>query len=95
MSSSETGDNELSATTALTGLGPVITMFTILLIVASNTESVGKPIGPGTPTTAPQAQALQSELRSIVHDTLPDRPLEVRPEPVAIVTCERSDAGQR
>jgi uncharacterized oligopeptide transporter (OPT) family protein len=50
---------------ATTGIGPVITMFTILLIVSSNMASVGQPIGPDTPTTAPQAQALGAVIEGV------------------------------
>jgi uncharacterized oligopeptide transporter (OPT) family protein len=56
---------------ALTGIGPVVTMFTILLIVASNNESVGKPLGPGTPTVAPQAQALQAVIAGVQGGDIP------------------------
>jgi uncharacterized oligopeptide transporter (OPT) family protein len=54
-----------------TGLGPVITMATILLIAAVNTENVGKPIGPDTPTVAPQAQALEAVIVSVQGGDIP------------------------
>jgi uncharacterized oligopeptide transporter (OPT) family protein len=41
-------------------LGPVIAMLTLWLIVEANLKTTGKPIGPGTDTVAPQAQALQA-----------------------------------
>jgi putative OPT family oligopeptide transporter len=41
-------------------LGPVIAMLTLWLIVETNLKTTGKPIGPGTDTVAPQAQALQA-----------------------------------
>jgi uncharacterized oligopeptide transporter (OPT) family protein len=56
---------------ASTGVGPVITMATILLIVAANMTSVGRPIGPGTPTVAPQAQALQAVITSVQGGEVP------------------------
>lgn len=56
---------------ATTGIGPVITMFTILLIVSSNMASDGKPIGPGTPTTAPQAQALKAVIEGVQGGDVP------------------------
>jgi len=56
---------------ATTGLGPLITMVTMLLIVASNTATVGKPIGPETPTVAPQAQALQAVIRGVQGGDVP------------------------
>jgi uncharacterized oligopeptide transporter (OPT) family protein len=56
---------------ATTGIGPVITMFTILLIVSSNMASNGEPIGPGTPTTAPQAQALKAVIEGVQGGDVP------------------------
>ncbi len=43
-----------------TGIGPVITMVVLLVIVVGNQAKFGVPIGPGTDTSAPQAQALQA-----------------------------------
>jgi uncharacterized oligopeptide transporter (OPT) family protein len=54
-----------------TGLGPLITMATMLLIVAANMERTGLPIGPGTPTEAPQAQALQAVITGVQGGDIP------------------------
>ena len=54
-----------------TGLGPLITMATMLLIVAVNMERTGLPIGPGTPTEAPQAQALQAVITGVQGGDIP------------------------
>jgi uncharacterized oligopeptide transporter (OPT) family protein len=56
---------------ATTGIGPVITMLTSLLIVSSNLESYSEPIGPGTPTTAPQAQALKAVIQGVQGGDVP------------------------
>jgi uncharacterized oligopeptide transporter (OPT) family protein len=40
-------------------IGPVIAMATLMLIAQVNMKQVGRPIGPGTTTVAPQAQALE------------------------------------
>ncbi|MBN2476818.1 MAG: OPT/YSL family transporter [Pirellulales bacterium] len=56
---------------ACTGLGPVITMATLLLIVAANVQSVGTPIGPGTPTPAPQADALKTVVEGVQGGEIP------------------------
>ena len=40
------------------GIGPVVSMATLLLIVELNMQNTGVPIGPGTDTPAPQGQAL-------------------------------------
>ncbi len=76
----------------LTGLGPPITMATLILIAATNmratsgepvpeveprtaqtTEEVatGKPMGPGTKTEAPQAQALQAVILGVQGGDIP------------------------
>ena len=54
-----------------TGLGPVITMATMLLIVGANMERAGVPIGPGTPTEAPQAQALEAVITGVQGGEMP------------------------
>jgi uncharacterized oligopeptide transporter (OPT) family protein len=54
-----------------TGLGPLVTMATILLIVATNMKTTGKPIGPGTETTAPQAQALEAVITGVQGGDIP------------------------
>ena len=55
----------------VTGLGPLITMATMLLIVAANMERTGVPIGPGTPTEAPQAQALRAVIIGVQGGEIP------------------------
>jgi uncharacterized oligopeptide transporter (OPT) family protein len=52
-------------------LGPAITMLTLLIIVGANMKSVGVPIGPGTPTVAPQAQALQAVIMGVQGGEMP------------------------
>ncbi|MCB9837907.1 MAG: OPT/YSL family transporter [Phycisphaeraceae bacterium] len=54
-----------------TGAGPVITMFVLLLIAASNMEKFGIPMGDGTDTTAPQAQALQAIITGVQGGEMP------------------------
>jgi uncharacterized oligopeptide transporter (OPT) family protein len=53
------------------GLGPVICMFTLMLIVAVNQKQHGIPIGPGTETVAPQAQALQAVITGVQGGEMP------------------------
>ncbi|MCP3920144.1 MAG: hypothetical protein GY711_31850 [bacterium] len=48
-----------------TGIGPVISMLVLLLIAAANMEKFGVPMGVGTDTTAPQAQALQAVIEGV------------------------------
>ncbi len=45
---------------ASVAIGPVVFMTTIVLIVNANLAQTGIPIGPGTETVAPQAQALEA-----------------------------------
>jgi uncharacterized oligopeptide transporter (OPT) family protein len=52
-------------------IGPVITMFVLLLIAASNMEKFGVPMGDGTDTTAPQAQALQAIITGVQGGEMP------------------------
>lgn len=52
-------------------IGPVITMATIVLIAGVNTRQFGVPIGPGTPTVAPQAQALQAVITGVQGGEMP------------------------
>lgn len=52
-------------------MGPLISMGTLLLIVEANRRSFGVPIGPGTQTTAPQAQALQAIIQGIQGGEMP------------------------
>ncbi len=54
-----------------TGLGPVITMATLLLIVGANMEQYDVPIGEGTPTAAPQAQALKAVITGVQGGEMP------------------------
>ena len=54
-----------------TGAGPLITMATILLIAQVNMAKVGVPMGPGTETTAPQAQALQAVIIGVQGGQMP------------------------
>ncbi len=50
---------------SVVGIGPVVSMLVVLLIVNVNMQQVGVPLGPGTETTAPQAQALQAVITSV------------------------------
>lgn len=52
-------------------IGPVITMSTIVLIAGVNLRQFGVPIGPGTPTVAPQAQALQAVITGVQGGEMP------------------------
>jgi len=56
---------------AVSALGPVVTMATLMLIVGANLKLTGKPIGPGTPTSAPQAQALQAVITGVQGGEMP------------------------
>lgn len=52
-------------------IGPLISMLTLYIIVSSNLTKVGIPLGDGTATTAPQAQALQRVIESFQGGQLP------------------------
>jgi uncharacterized oligopeptide transporter (OPT) family protein len=52
-------------------IGPAITMLTLLIIAGANMKSIGIPIGPGTPTVAPQAQALQAVITGVQGGEMP------------------------
>jgi uncharacterized oligopeptide transporter (OPT) family protein len=54
-----------------TGIGPVITMIVLLVIVEGNQAKFGIPIGPGTDTSAPQAQALQAVITGVQGGAMP------------------------
>ncbi len=54
-----------------TGIGPVISMIVLVLITAANTQKFGIPIGPGTDTVAPQAQALQAVVTGVQGGEMP------------------------
>ena len=54
-----------------TGIGPVISIATILLIAQTNIKTTGVPMGDGTPTTAPQAQALQAVIIGVQGGEMP------------------------
>ncbi|XHC27250.1 OPT/YSL family transporter [Phycisphaerales bacterium ac7] len=54
-----------------TGIGPVITMIVLLVIVVGNQAKFGVPIGPGTDTSAPQAQALQAVITGVQGGAMP------------------------
>jgi uncharacterized oligopeptide transporter (OPT) family protein len=50
---------------ASVAIGPVVTMATIVLIANANMAEAGVPLGPGTDTVAPQAQALQAVISGV------------------------------
>lgn len=52
-------------------IGPVITMATLVLIAGVNMKQFGAPIGPDTPTAAPQAQALDVVIRGVQGGEMP------------------------
>ncbi|MEQ8316405.1 MAG: OPT/YSL family transporter [Phycisphaerales bacterium] len=56
-----------------TGLGPVVCMLVLATIVAVNLKATDGqiPIGPGTPTVAPQAQALQAVITGVQGGEMP------------------------
>ncbi|MFG0245891.1 MAG: OPT/YSL family transporter [Phycisphaerales bacterium JB052] len=54
-----------------TGIGPIITMVVLLVIVVGNQAKFGVPIGPGTDTSAPQAQALQAVITGVQGGAMP------------------------
>ncbi len=54
-----------------TGIGPVISMLVLLLIARANIEKFGVPMGVGTDTTAPQAQALQAVITGVQGGQMP------------------------
>lgn len=52
-------------------IGPAITMLVILIIASVNMKTYGVPMGEGTPTTAPQALALQAVITGVQGGELP------------------------
>ncbi|MFG0286379.1 MAG: OPT/YSL family transporter, partial [Phycisphaerales bacterium JB039] len=56
---------------ATTWIGPVICMLTVLLIAAANMEKFGVPMGIGTETGAPQAEALKSVINGVQGGEMP------------------------
>lgn len=54
-----------------TGIGPLISLGVLLVIVAANQAKFGVPIGQGTDTTAPQAQALQAIITGVQGGEMP------------------------
>jgi uncharacterized oligopeptide transporter (OPT) family protein len=52
-------------------IGPIITMLTLILIMQVNVQRTGKPIGEGTQTTAPQAQALEAVINGVKGGDMP------------------------
>jgi uncharacterized oligopeptide transporter (OPT) family protein len=52
-------------------IGPAISMGTLLLIIERNQRTFGIPIGLGTDTTAPQAQALQAVITGVQGGQMP------------------------
>ena len=53
------------------GIGPIISMMVILVIAEAIRQSTGVPFGPGTPTAAPQAQALQAVITGVQGGEMP------------------------
>ena len=54
-----------------TGIGPVISMLVVLLIAQANMQKFGVAMGPGTDTTAPQAQALEAVITGVQGGDMP------------------------
>lgn len=54
-----------------TGLGPIVCMLVLATIAAVNMKATGVPMGPGTPTTAPQAQALEAVITGVQGGEMP------------------------
>lgn len=52
-------------------IGPIVSMLVVLLIVQVNLKTTGIPIGPGTATAAPQAQALQAVINGVQGGEMP------------------------
>lgn len=56
---------------SIVAIGPIVSLLTILLIVSANMQQFGVPLGPGTPTSAPQAQALQAVITGVQGGDMP------------------------
>ncbi len=52
-------------------IGPLVCMFTLVLIAQVNLTQYGAAMGPGTPTAAPQAQALQAVITGVQGGMMP------------------------
>ena len=52
-------------------IGPIVSLLTILLIASANMAQFGISMGPGTPTVAPQAQALQAVITGVQGGEMP------------------------
>jgi putative OPT family oligopeptide transporter len=52
-------------------IGPIVSIATLLLIVAKNQKSLGIPLGPGTPEVAPQAEALKTIIQGVQGGEMP------------------------
>ncbi len=52
-------------------IGPIVAMFTVALIAQVNLRQTGIAMGPGTPTSAPQAQALQAVIEGVQGGMMP------------------------
>jgi len=53
------------------GVGPAVSMIVVLIIAQANLKSFGVALGPGTPTSAPQAQALQAVINGVQGGEMP------------------------
>ena len=56
---------------AVVWIGPIVSLGTILLIASANTAQFGIAMGPGTPTVAPQAQALEAVITGVQGGEMP------------------------
>ncbi len=56
---------------ATAAIGPIITMATLVLITQVNVQQGGPPLGPGTQTPAPQAQALEAVISGVQGGEMP------------------------
>ena len=56
---------------SVVGIGPLVSMLVVLIIAAANQKSFGVAMGPGTPTVAPQAQALQAVITGVQGGEMP------------------------